>query len=53
MLQAQGLGGRDNALDLEPRGVLVGQNPMESKRAITVPLDFAQRLLSMEGKVTE
>jgi putative ABC transport system permease protein len=53
MLQAQGLGGRDNALDLEPRGVLVGQNPMESKRAATVPLDFAQRLLSMEGKVTE
>jgi putative ABC transport system permease protein len=53
MLQAQGLGGRDNALDLEPRGTLVGQNPMESKRAATVPLGFAQRLLGMEGKVTE
>lgn len=53
MLQAQGLGGRDNALDLEPRGTLVGQNPLESKRAATVPLGFAQRLLGMEGRVTE
>lgn len=53
MLQAQGLAGRDNALDLEPRGVLSGQNPMESKRAVTVPLAFAQSLLGMEGKVTE
>jgi putative ABC transport system permease protein len=53
MLQAQGLGGRDNALDLEPRGVLSGQNPLEGKRAVTVPLAFAQSLLGMEGKVTE
>lgn len=53
MLQAQGLGGRDNALDLELRGKLMGQNPMESKRAVTVPLGFAQELLGMEGKVTE
>jgi len=53
MLQAQGLGGRDNALDLEPRGVLEGQNPLEGKRAVTVPLAFAQSLLGMEGKVTE
>ncbi len=53
MLQAQGLGGRDNALDLEPRGVLAGQNPMEGKRAVTVPLAFAQSLLGMDGKVTE
>jgi putative ABC transport system permease protein len=53
MLQAQGLGGRDNALDLEPRGVLTGQNPLEGKRAVTVPLAFAQELLGMEGKVTE
>lgn len=53
MLQAQGLGGRDNALDLEPRGVLAGQNPLEGKRAVTVPLAFAQALLGMEGKVTE
>lgn len=53
MLQAQGLGGRDNALDLEPRGTLVGQNPLESKRAATIPLQFAQKLLGMEGRVTE
>lgn len=53
MLQAQGLGGRDNALDLEPRGVLAGQNPLEGKRAVTVPLGFAQSLLGMERKVTE
>ena len=53
MLQAQGLGGRDNALDLEPRGVLAGQNPLEGKRAVTVPLAFAQSLLGMENKVTE
>ena len=53
MLQAQGLGGRDNAMDLEPRGILAGQNPLEGKRAVTVPLAFAQALLGMEGKVTE
>jgi putative ABC transport system permease protein len=53
MLQAQGLGGRDNALDLELRGRLLGQNPMESKRSVTVPLTLAQELLGMEGKVTE
>jgi len=53
MLQAQGLGGRDNALDLEPRGVLSGQNPLEGKRSVTVPLVFAQSLLGMENKVTE
>ncbi|MFZ5441271.1 MAG: ABC transporter permease [Myxococcota bacterium] len=53
MLQAQGLGGRDNALDLEPRGTLNGQNPLEGKRAVTVPLAFAQDLLGMQGKVTE
>lgn len=53
MLQAQGLGGRDNALDLEPRGILAGQNPLEGKRAVTVPLGFAQSLLGMENKVTE
>ena len=53
MLQAQGLGGRDNALDLEPRGVLAGQNPLEGKRAVTVTLAFAQSLLGMQGKVTE
>ena len=53
MVQAQGLGGRDNALDLEPRGVLAGQNPLEGKRAATVTLAFAQSLLGMDGKVTE
>ena len=53
MLQAQGLGGRDNAMDLEPRGILTGQNPLEGKRAVTVPLSFAQSLLGMDGKVTE
>ena len=53
MLQAQGLGGRDNALDLEPRGVLAGQNPLEGKRAVTVTLAFAQSLLGMDKKVTE
>lgn len=53
MLSAQGLGGRDNALDLEPRGTLNGQSPLESKRNATVPLAFAQALLGMEGLVTE
>lgn len=53
MLAAQGLGGRDNALDLEPRGVLAGQNPLEGKRAVTVTLAFAQSLLGMDHKVTE
>lgn len=53
MLQAQGLGGRDNALDLEARGILEGQNPLEGKRAVTIPLALAQSLLNMQGKVTE
>lgn len=53
MLSAQGLGGRDNALDLEPRGTLNGQSPLESKRNATVPLAFAQSLLGMDGLVTE
>lgn len=53
MISAQGLSGRDNALDLELRGTLNGQNPLTSKRAATVPLAFAQSLLGMEGKVTE
>src|SRR6185436_15289524 len=38
MMQAQGLKGRDNALDLELRGVMTGQNPLESKRSVLVPL---------------
>ena len=53
MISAQGLGGRDNALDLEVRGTLNGQNPLITKRNATVPLAFAQSLLGMEGKVTE
>ncbi len=53
MLQAQGLGGRDNALDLELRGLQAGQNPLESKRTVVVPLEFAQSLLGMKGLVTE
>jgi len=53
MMQAQGLGGRDNALDLELRGLDTGQNPLESKRTVRVPLSFAQLLLGMPGLVTE
>ncbi len=53
MISAQGLGGRDNALDLELRGTLNGQNPLITKRNATVPLAFAQSLLGMQGKVTE
>ncbi len=53
MMQAQGLRGRDNALDLELRGLETGQNPLESKRTVEVPLVFAQTLLGMPGLVTE
>ena len=53
MLQAQGLRGRDNAQDLELRGFATGQNPLESKRTVTVPLSFAQSLLGMSGLATE
>lgn len=53
MMQAQGLTGRDNALDLELRGLESGQNPLESKRTIEVPLAFAQSLLGMKGLATE
>lgn len=53
MMQAQAQNGRQNALDLELRGTMMGQNPLESKRAITVPLAWAQELLGMKGRVTE
>lgn len=53
MMQAQAQNGRQNALDLELRATMSQSNPLESKRAITVPLSFAQSLLGMEGRVTE
>ncbi len=53
MLQAQTQAKRENALDVELRGTLGGANPLESKRAVVLPLRHAQKLLGMDGKVTE
>ena len=53
MLQAQGPGGRENALDLDVNGTMVGFNPLEGKRALTITLQHAQSLLGMSGQVTE
>lgn len=45
--------GRQNALDLKVVGTINNSNAVEPKRVLYVPLSFAQRLLGMEGKVTE
>lgn len=45
--------GRQNALDLQVVGTINNSNAVEPKKVLYVPLGFGQRLLGMEGKVTE
>ncbi|MHB8873930.1 MAG: ABC transporter permease, partial [Myxococcaceae bacterium] len=45
--------GRANALDLSVKGLTASSFPFENKRVLTVPLDTAQQLLGLEGRVTE
>jgi putative ABC transport system permease protein len=45
--------GRANAMDLTVKGLTTSNFPFENKRVLTVPLDVAQDLLGLQGKVTE
>lgn len=45
--------GRQNALDLQVVGTINNSNAVEPKKVLYVPLEFAQRLLGMQGRVTE
>ncbi len=45
--------GRANALDLTVKGLTVSSLPIENKRVLTVPLETAQDLLGLQGRVTE
>jgi putative ABC transport system permease protein len=45
--------GRQNAIDVEVRGLMRSELPIEEKRSIVLPLSEAQALLGLEGAVTE
>ncbi|MBI3185444.1 MAG: ABC transporter permease [Myxococcales bacterium] len=45
--------GRANAMDLQVKGLTVSSLPFENKRVVAMPLQTAQQLLELEGKVTE
>jgi putative ABC transport system permease protein len=52
VMQAAGVRGGVNALDVSVQGFLRTTHPSESKRATTVTLAFAQKLLRMPGAIT-
>jgi putative ABC transport system permease protein len=52
VMQAAGVHGGVNALDVNVQGFLPTTHPSESKRATTVTLAFAQKLLRMPGAIT-
>lgn len=52
-LQTTSPAGRANALDLTVKGLSTSTFPFENKRVLTVPLETAQALLGLEGRVTE
>ncbi|MGD0838785.1 MAG: FtsX-like permease family protein [Polyangia bacterium] len=52
VMQAAGAHGATNALDVTVQGFLRTTQPSESKRAATVTLAFAQKLLRMPGTVS-
>lgn len=45
--------GRANSLDLSVKGMSTTAFPFENKRVVTMPLETAQSLLGLEGRVTE
>jgi putative ABC transport system permease protein len=45
--------GRSNALDLTVKGLTTSSFPFENKRVVTLPLQTAQQLVGLEGRVTE
>ena len=52
-LAATTQGGAQNAIEITVAGLLGTTDALQSKRAVEVPLAFAQSLLAMEGRVTE
>jgi putative ABC transport system permease protein len=53
ILQAATQKGQENALDGEVRGTQGTGSMLETKRLVTLPLAYAQRLLRMQGRATE
>jgi putative ABC transport system permease protein len=45
--------GRQNAVDVQVKGLTRSLLPLEEKRAVTLPLSVSQSLLGLEGQVTE
>jgi|CXWL01.1.fsa_nt_gi putative ABC transport system permease protein len=45
--------GRQNSLDVTVKGLTSSSFPFENKRVLTMPLETAQELLGMNGRVTE
>lgn len=52
-LQSTSPAGRSNALDLTLKGLTTSSFPFENKRVVTLPLQTAQQLVGLEGRVTE
>jgi putative ABC transport system permease protein len=52
-VQSSSPSGRSNALDLKVKGFTVSSFPFENKRVLSVPLETAQDLLDLKGRVTE
>jgi putative ABC transport system permease protein len=52
-LQSTSPAGRSNAMDLKLKGLTTSSFPFENKRAVTLPLQTAQQLVGLDGRVTE
>lgn len=52
-LQSTSPSGRSNALDLKVKGLTTSTLPFENKRAVMLPLESAQQLVGLDGRVTE
>lgn len=53
VVSAQTPEGQSNAMDLQLEGWVPVLDPFSAKRLLAIPLAYAQRLLRMEGRVTE
>lgn len=52
-VQASSPDGRSNSMDVRVGGTTVSNFPFENKRVVAVPLELAQDLLGLPGRVTE
>lgn len=52
-LQSTSPSGRSNAMDLKVKGLTTSTFPFENKRVVTLPLQTAQSLVGLDGRVTE